>query len=358
MTVADIYQYVYLSLATVLLYISIGRSKRIVPNSHSVFHNSPMCIIMVVLLAVFIGFRPISVGADTSQYYQEYSYVQGEVFQFDKDVDNIVYNNLIAFLGSLNIDIRALFLLMSFIYFSGIYLACKKLFPQNQEVAFMSYLVAFSTFSYGVNGMKAGVAGSIFLLALAYKDKKAISIVLAFLSVGFHHSMIVVAYAYVISFFVKNTKFFFYVWLLCTIMAVAHIDAFQSLFASIADEKGREYLLGDDYLTGFRPDFILYSAMPVLVGYIMIFKKKVHNDMYELWLRVYLTTNSVWMLCMYASYTNRIAYLSWFMYPIVLLIPFFAISTSNSQLTVGKRVVQYHLFFTLFMVIVYYGLLH
>lgn len=352
------YQYTYLFFATIFLLYWIGQNKYSLSNNHSQLSISPICVLSVIVLTYFIGFRPESVGADTTQYIQNYEYEKGVVYQLNYDTENVIFDNLFTYLGSRNYDISELFLIMAFIYFACIYVACRRLFPQNQEIAFFSYLMAFSTFSYGVNGMKAGVGAALFLVALAYREKKILSIVFAALSVGFHHSMIVVAIAYVISYFYKNTKMFFYGWLLCTLLAIAHIRFFQILFASFASDKANEYLSGVGYITGFRPDFILYSAMPILIGYIMLFKKKIRNELYELWLRMYLATNSAWMLCMYASYTNRIAYLSWFMYPIVLLIPFYSIKTSNNQFIVGKKVVLYHMFFTLFMTLVYYRFIH
>ncbi len=352
------YQIIYSFVATLLLLYWLQQNKRALSYSRTYINISPICVILIIFFTFFIGLRPESVGADTSQYIQNYEYEKGVVFQLNYDTENVIFDNLFTYLGSRNYDISELFLIMAFIYFACIYVACRRLFPQHQEIAFFSYLMAFSTFSYGVNGMKAGVGAALFLVALAYREQILLSIVFAALSVGFHHSMIAVAVAYVISYFYKNTKMFIYGWLVCTLLAIAHISFFQILFASFASDKANEYLTGVGYITGFRPDFILYSAMPILIGYIMLFKKKIRNELYELWLRMYLTTNSAWMLCMYASYTNRIAYLSWFMYPIVLLIPFYSIKTSNNQFVVGKKVVLYHMFFTLFMTLIYYRFIH
>jgi hypothetical protein len=53
----------------------------------------------------------------------------------------------------------------------------------------------------------------------------------------------------------------------------------------------------------------------------------------------------------------NVAYLSWFLYPIVLLYPFVNIYWSNRQYTYLKYVVWGHLGFTLFMTVIFYGLL-
>lgn len=351
-----IYQSIYLAIGTLILFSVLNKSQLPDNSVNKATNTSPLCLVLVVILTLVVGFRPAQVGADTSQYMQQFYYIAGESFVIIKNSENPLFDNFMAFVGSLDFDISAVFIPMALIYFGCMFLACKKLFSNNQEIAFLTCLVAFSTFSYGVNGMKAGAAGSLFLLALAYREKKWLSICLTLITVGLHHSMMVVAYAYIISYFYKNTKMYFYGWMLASLIATAHIGVFQTIFAGYADDKGKEYLSGQGYMTGFRLDFMIYSAMPVLVGYYMLFKKNIKNDVYELWLRMYLTTNSVWMLCMYAAYTNRIAYLSWFMYPIVLIMPYYAIYTSDNQLITGRKVVLYHLFFTLFMTFFYYGL--
>lgn len=96
--------------------------------------------------------------------------------------------------------------------------------------------------------------------------------------------------------------------------------------------------------------------MPILVGYWAVFKKKIDNLKYNRLLSTYLLMNGLWLLCMYAGFTNRIAYLSWFMYPIVLIYPLL-----DKDCNWGKyrfRTVSFfailHLGFTLFMNIVYY----
>ncbi len=100
---------------------------------------------------------------------------------------------------------------------------------------------------------------------------------------------------------------------------------------------------------------MLYSAMPVWVGYIAKYKKNIQSKMYDTLLYTYITTNAVWMLCMYASFTNRIAYLSWLLYPVVLIYPFFDEKFGKDRYRMVAKVTMYHLCFTLFMDLIYYG---
>ena len=94
--------------------------------------------------------------------------------------------------------------------------------------------------------------------------------------------------------------------------------------------------------------------MPIWVGYYAIYKKKIKSASYNFVLNTYTVLNSVWMLCMYAEYTNRIAYLSWFMYPFVLIYPLICENWGIQKYRTLLKIMMCHLGFTLFMQIIYY----
>lgn len=319
-----------------------------------------VALFLMIMIVSFIGTRPISgrYFGDMSNYFHNYELLFGERFWANMNTTNLIFDNWFYWMASNNIPFETWIWIMSLGYFGFMFVACKKLFGNNNVLlAFVVYLGAFSTFSYGTNGMKAGLAASMFLVAIAYREKLWISIPIALLTYGFHHSMILVIGSYFVTLFVKNPKYYFLGWLFCLLMAAFHITFFQTLFAVFTDEHGAGYLLVDEETAmvrvGFRPDFILYSAVPVYIGYRMITKYKYYSDMYSFLLRIYIMTNAMWMLCMYASYTNRIAYLSWFMYPFVLLYPFISREGDQLQGKYLRRVVYVHLSFTLFMTFVY-----
>lgn len=57
---------------------------------------------------------------------------------------------------------------------------------------------------------------------------------------------------------------------------------------------------------------------------------------------------------MYSDYTNRIAYLSWFMYPIVLIYPFLNEEWEGPQYKYFQWVAYGHMAFNLFMAFIYW----
>jgi hypothetical protein len=235
------------------------------------------------------------------------------------------------------------------------------MFPKDSFFAYIIYLAAFSTFSYATNGVKAGAAASLFLCAIAYKNEQWWkSWLFLTISIGFHHSMILPIGAYLACSVYKNTRAYLAFWVICILIAAAHISFFQNLFMSMSDKSGTGYLSTtetDGITNGFRPDFILYSSFPVIAGYYAVIRNNYQSKFYAFILNVYLLTNAVWMLCMYASFTNRIAYLSWLMLPIVLVYPFFDKQFVPHQYQKLNFVAGWHLMFTIFMQVVYYGLL-
>lgn len=362
---AFLYQYLYLFVVLLLTVHYLNDFKlSTIRNIYSANNTSSLAggLVLTAFLTLIIGNRPLDfVFADTMAYAELYSAVQGNAFFFDWGAQNVIFDNLLIWFASAGLPISLFFTIIAAIYFGCIFWACHKLFPNAPMLSYVVYLGAFSTFSYGTNGIKAGAAASIFIMALGYMDKKVLCAALMLVSFGFHHSMIMPIAAFVLTIFFKNPKWYYYGWFVCLLLAVLHVSYFQTLFAGMADERGVSYLVGGDgaYITGFRLDFILYSAAPVIMGYVFEVKHKVRLSMtYSTLIHFYLTTNAIWMLCMYASFTNRIAYLSWFVYPIVVIYPFLdKLNSDSKRYAKLRKAVIYHLGFTLFMNIIYYGIL-
>lgn len=353
MVPAYLYQYIYIVIVAILT-LKVLRRRRLLSQKERLIDSIFLCVILVL----FIGFRPHSrMFGDTINYSSWWGLIPWE--GWDWNSSNKIFDNIYNYMGSAFPDATEFFVLMAAIYFPCMLIACRKFFPANTLIVFLVCLSAFSTFSYGTNGIKAGAAASLFLVALAYRDRMWVSIVFLLLSWGIHHSMQLPVAAYILTLVFKDKKWYFYGWLFCLLMAVAHVSFFQNLFAGMTDESGAGYLssTGEDWggKSGFRIDFVIYSAMPVLMGYYVKYKYRLEDKLYDIMLNIYLVCNGVWMLCMYANFNNRIAYLSWFMYPILLIYPCYAIEYENHPLVLNRKtIVLGHLGFTLFMSFIYY----
>ncbi len=359
---ASLYQSMYLAIVGLLTivvntsYASVFRRQRIRSTRYS-----RLCFFLAISLSLFIGMRPVSgrYFVDMAGYNSNYMFFWGEPMDFNWSTTNFIFDNMFMFMASKQIPVSVFFVLMAAMYFLCTFFACKKLFPEDTMLSFLVFLGAFSTFSYATNGMKAGVASAWFLLAIAFRGKFLLSILMALISFGFHHSMQLPLVAYLLILMIRNPKVYMVIWGGALLIALLHITYFQDLFAGMTDEQGAGYLSYemDEYWANvirFRLDFVLYSSVPIIVGYWFIVVKHFRSKEYDFILSLYILTNAVWMLCMYATFTNRIAYLSWFLYPIVLIFPFLKHKSGYNQNQVMRIVVLAHFLFTVFMAVIYY----
>lgn len=361
MLTPNLYQPIYLALVTILTLVETLKYNKY-SNTRLKRHSNDFNvagIVFAISLAFFIGLRPISARyfVDMYNYWEVYVFQDYAALPSFWETQNFIFDNIFNWLGAERINIYVFFCFMSIVYFGSAYVAMSRMFPNDAFYGFIVFLGAFSTFSYATNGIKAGVAASLFLCALAYRDHKILKYIFLIVSLGFHHSMVLPITAYIVCLIIKNPKYFIVFWLFALIVSILHISYFQTLFAGMADESGANYLTSTSNWggkTGFRYDFVLYSAFPVLTGWWAIFKCNLQSKSFNFIYNVYLLTNAVWMLCMYASFTNRIAYLSWFMYPIVLVYPYFTKQFIANQYPKLNKVVWAQLGFTLFMSIIYY----
>ena len=356
---AVLYQTVYLLIVAyfTIRAVSLYGTRGCDNKDRGVATNQKLTLFLAVFMIVFIGLRPSSyVFADMYNYVDYFRAIRAGTYRHGNE--NFIWDPLFDWFGNSGLSDDYFFCFIAFIYFGGIFWTCKKIFPNDLFLSYIVYLGAFSTFSYATNGIKAGAAASFFLLALAYREKKWKAALFLYLSLGFHHAMLSPIAAYLVTFLVKNRKYYLYGWIACFIMAALHITIFQTIFAGYADEGGAGYLSlsnTEKHVSGFRPDFIFYSAIPIFLGEYLVRKFHIRSEKFDFLWKVYVAENAVFLLCTYASYINRIAYLSWLMYPIVLIYPFINANLGKNQYRYLKYAVYGHLGFTLFMSFIYYG---
>ena len=90
--------------------------------------------------------------------------------------------------------------------------------------------------------------------------------------------------------------------------------------------------------------------MPIVLGYYVVIKRGIQDRTYTILLNTYTLANAFWVMVIRANYSNRFAYLSWFMYPIVLAYPLLRLDVWGDMQ--GKRLKQImlaHIGFTWFM---------
>lgn len=326
-------QYYGIVFYNVLLFLVIGVSIDLVSNSKQVYQtkrkNNLLSLIILIILFLFIGLRPLSVYfGDMGQY--NYSFLEysrgGKVYE-TKDV----FWHLFMKLCSEIMTSTSFFVVCAIIYIVPIYIACKRWFKENMYIPFLMFIASFSFFSYGTNGIRNGIATSLVLLGFSYGGKNKVKKYICFaLGLMTHMSVIIPIAGYVLSVIYKKTKHYLGGWLLAIPLSLVLGSFWENLFASIGfKDKRLSYLtqgnINDDSFayTGFRWDFVLYSASAIFAGYYFIHKRKFEDKVYHQLFNIYVVANAFWILVIRANFSNRFAYLSWFMMAVVIFYPFF-----------------------------------
>jgi hypothetical protein len=200
------------------------------------------------------------------------------------------------------------------------------------------------------------MATSLFLLGLSFNKYKmnvfgiGVSFLLATL---IHKTLLLPVFAYILTLFFNNPKHYLKFWIICIPLSLVLGNLFSSIFTSLGfgDERLDAYLSGGG--NSFRFDFLIYSGSAVFTGWYFIFKKQFNDKIYYHLFNTYLITNAFWILVIRANFSNRFAYLSWFMMGLVIIYPFIKYPLNKQHIKIGKVILSYFAF-TYFMVKVYY----
>ena len=299
------------------------------------YNNSPFDSFIIfalsVFLILFLGQRPINgyYFVDTANYAEIYKYLDSINYEAAKG--DVLFRRLMAWFRHNNYTVTSFFTFIEFVYIACTSYACYKLFPNRRLAAFAFVLACFSYYSFAVNGIRNGMATSLFFLSLVWvKEKKYIlSIIISIIAIGIHNSLYLPVGALILAYFLPSTRMYINFWFVAIILSLYIGGTMEFVFQNIGFlETGRSY----KYLTesnlgsywesrGYRWDFLLYSAVPIFIGYYYTIIKKYNDRFYSLLLNVYIICNSFWVLVIRAPYTNRFAYLSWFLYGFVVMYP-------------------------------------
>ena len=321
-------------------------------------------VLLSIILVLFIGTRPIhAVFADTVGYAVEYnSYFKIEINEKRSEWIWVLFAN---FCKDLGLSVYVWFTFIAFLYIVPMLLACKRwFFSQNVYLAMLFVFSAFSFFAYGVNGLRNGIACSFVICAMSLylrgmKDK-VMATLLCLVGFFVHKSIALPIVCFLVSYYlIKKFWWPLAFWFFSIFLSLNFGSSIVSLLEPLMgfDQRFTEYLSasadqnvmqGFAY-TGFRWDFLLYSCVPILLGYYVLQKRKVQDRIYLLLMNTYVLANAFWIIVINASFSNRFAYLSWFLYPIVLSYPLLRMSIWKNQGRKTAYILIAHSLFTYLM---------
>lgn len=323
-------------------------------------------LIVCVVFSLWLGMRPpvSNLFGDTINYAEDYYMMQHGINNF-KQGGEWIWNGLMYGCAQI-MDVSEFFTLVSIGYFGFTLWCCKRFTSNNVLISLLFFLGSLSFYSYGTNGIRNGLACSMTLVALSYlttdeKKDKIIAAIIAFIAFNIHHTVgLPILMAVISYFFIKSFKQAYYFWIASILISLVAGGAVTSFFAGLGFDDRLSYLVStqDSWKfsnMGFRWDFLIYSMMPIVLGYYIVIKRGIEDKTYIFLLNTYTLANAFWVMVIRASYSNRFAYLSWFIYPIVLAYPLLKLDIwGEEQGKYLKYIMLANVGFTWFMQIIYW----
>lgn len=320
-------------------------------------------LMMCVAFTLLLGARVASgvVFGDSSTYKTYYEIFVSGHFSDIKWDSEWFFAIIQTWCKSMEMNYVEYFLTVEIGYIGFIFLAVKKLLWEDVWFAMLFMFSAFSFMGYGVNGLRNGLACSMALAAMAFmangKVKNLpIGIGLFILAFGTHKSTILpIGVFFIALYLVKNVRWALWFWIASIGISLVAGETIQNIFIGLGfDERADRYLTNKEDLqyfshTGFRWDFLLYSAMPVLLSWYAVVKKGVQDKVFNVLACTYILSNSFWVMICRTSFSNRFAYLSWFMYPLVIAYAVIRLPIWEDQDRKAGQILLAHAGFSLFM---------
>lgn len=326
-------------------------------------------IALSFLIILFLGPRPVHIAfVDTGYYVFGYNNVINgyENIDFTKEW---IWHNFEFFCKEIGLTAQEFLLLVEFLYVGITLLVSIKLFPNHTWIAILFFLSSFSFYSYGVNGIRNGLACHIILLAVILvpgkKWEKALSVILLFIAYGIHRSTVLPILCLLSSFFfIRSTKVAIFFWVSSILISLVAGNFLGDLFnrLDLFEEKSDYFIeagMSDTTATfsstGFRFDFLFYSLFPVVMVWYLTIKRNFNDLTYNIIANTYILANAFWIMIIRASFSNRFAYLSWFLYPLVMVYPLLKMKIWDNQDKWMAGILFVYAAFVFLMTFVYYG---
>ena len=306
--------------------------------------KSPILTFIISLyLIVASVFSPI--GGDKERYIEAFKYAS--FLEYSKDLG---WTFLTKVLNVACLDNVILYLfVLAFIYvFSYYYIGKCKLGKQNVVYYLLLSAGCLGFWSGSTNIMRAGFATSLFFLSLCFVEKKkAIYIALSVFAIFVHNSVLVLVAAFFLTKYYTNFKVYIWIWL--AFLALSSVNALNPIVSFLASHTGEisdriaSYAYNIDQTTadnygnsGFRIDFILYSALAIIYSGWIILKQKYDDVFYIRLSCTYIIVNCLWLVMIRVTYADRFALLSWSLISLIILYPYM---NPYNRLPFNKKVI-------------------
>ncbi len=349
---------------TVLYYIGSNGQKLLYMRDSP---SQVLAVFLSFLVIWYIGLRPISTEfADMWLYAYGFNAMEDTSYTTIQFGGEWLWNNIVKFCRNMGMNEYEYFLTIACGYVGFMFASAWVLVRRNLWMAVLFFFVAFSFFSYGTNGIRNGLGCSVELLALslfAEKGyKRTAGLFMMFLAFGIHRSTILPSAAAIATlYFIRDTKTALRFWMASIAISLIAGPLMEQLFSALGfDDRMSSYsqsqLRDSDVFShsGFRWDFLLYSFFPVAMIWYVTRHRKFADVGFTMMSNAYLLCNAFWIMVIRAAFSNRFAYLSWFLYPVVIFYPLLRMNLWEDQDRKTAIILFLYSGFTFYMFFIHY----
>lgn len=352
----EYYTEIYFNLILFIVFIVIIHTNSFVGYEPGcLVFNKTAAFLTLLFVVSYMGLRPISgrYFGDMLTYSRQFEHLaNGGFVNNQEDIGFIFFMRKSASF----MDVNVFFIVCTLLYVIPIYIAVTRWHPNLSFFAFLIFIGSFSFWAYGTNGIRAGIASSLFICALSFRKYISVMSILFLIAVLFHKSMLLPLLAFGLTFVNNNSKLFIYAWIFSIVLSVTMGGIWEQFFANLgfAEDRLAGYLTSKEFAhqfsrLGFRWDFLLYSATAVAAGAIYIYKYHFEDKLYYQIYNTYLLSNAFWILVIRSSFSNRFAYLSWFLMAIVVIYPLLKKKMMKYQYSLIGLITLFYFSFTYVM---------
>lgn len=301
----------------VSVFVYVNKPKRNKLNKYTVTYLSALVI------ALLFGFRGVNIGTDTPNYIYnyEYKFVPMQTFEYNKD---ILWDFVNYILSRFTEDTIVLFSLVALGYVFLPLIGLKKILNENILYFYLFFIISPNFFLFGANGIRNGLAASLFLFSFRYYKNYKQWIILIISSL-IHLSLLIPLSFYFISRYFRNIKlvlFIYLILLIFTMLGLKFINyiplEFSRLDAFINIDRGAK----SQKILNIPINFLTYSIGPIIISSYFILKKKLYDEFFLRISITYILSSCVYIAAFDLDFAVRFAYLSEFLMPLVVVYPF------------------------------------
>lgn len=339
--VFNLHYYVFFALCAItsLNLIRLNETQILKPSKWSLPGAALLCIFAGFIATQIVTFDAeaslidINVG-DIALYRVSYEWLQQDFYAVDWDVE-WGWKMIITICRRFGFSVWDWFMLIRVIYIGCMLLSCWLLMRGKEWTAILFSLYSFGFMGGAVNGLRIGVASSLVGLSIALIDKqrlwKVVALLLMIAAISIHKSIALPVVSIVVAWLFRlPIHVGLFIWLVSIPVSLLTGNAFGEWFATFdVDERMSHYFFNQQNEeimakfshVGFRWDFLLYSTAPVVFVVYLMFVRNFKDRLFGIIANGYLIANAFWILVIRASFSNRFAALSWFLFPILFAYP-------------------------------------